>query len=129
MTHSNHYFEKSTGREVIAKEVVIFDTLVWDVNYIDEPPVHHMYKDIDFERKFAKEKPMETTNKLEMTPELSDLLILVVLCDRLNELRHFLHDVPDVTKNKEILSVVNGLRAIVDTAYGKGDALAHDLIK
>jgi hypothetical protein len=123
------YYEKGTGREVRAREVIIFDTLVWEVNYLDEPPVHHMYKDIDFERKFVKEKPMETTNKLEMTPELSDLLILVVLCDRLHELKRFLKDVPDVTKNKEVLSIVNGLRAIVDTAYDKGDALAHDLIK
>lgn len=123
------YYEKDTDREVRAKEVIIFDTLVWEVNYLDEPPVHHMYKDIDFERKFVKEKPMETTNKLEMTPELTNLLILVVLCDRLHELKRFLKDAHSVTKDQEVLSIVNGLRAIVDTAYDKGDAMAHDLIK
>lgn len=72
---------------------------------------------------------METANKLEMTPELSDLLILVVLCDRLHELKRYIKDVPDVTKNKEVLDIVKSLKVAVDTAYYKGDELAHDLIK
>jgi hypothetical protein len=130
MMDDTYYYEKDTGRVVKAKEFIIFDTLVWDVNYIDEPPVHHMYKDVDFKRKFTKENPMEIKRStLQLTQELMDFTTLVVLNERLHDLNEMLKDIPKLCKDQGLLDIVKKLSVNIDIAYKNGDNLAHSFIK
>ena len=108
MADDNYYYEKDTGRAVIAKEFIIFDTLVWDVNYIDEPPVHHMYKDVDFKRKFTKENPK--MKKFKFPFETHVIFSAISLYDSLGQLSVLTEEIKEFdSDDQEFKSIVEGL--------------------
>ncbi len=108
MVDDTYYYEKDTGRIVIAKKFIIFDTLVWDVNYIDEPPVHHMYKDIDFKRKFTKENPK--MKKFKFPSETRDIIAAISLYDSLGQLSVLTEEVVGVEiEDKDFKSIAQNL--------------------
>ena len=48
------YIEKETHRKVKARQSIIFDSIFWIIDYVDEPPVNYVYSDSEFKRLFEE---------------------------------------------------------------------------
>lgn len=99
---NQHYIEIKTGRRVKAEPTVLFDSIGWIVDYLDEPPVRHVYSDEDFKQQFME----VTMEKVNFTKEAVNIIEAITVYDSLSQSRMLLeeilaiHDVTDELKEK-----------------------------
>jgi hypothetical protein len=79
---NQYYIEIETGRRAKATKTIVFDTVGWIVDYLDEAPVRYAYSDDVFKRKFMKEKPM---SKMKFTREMEYVIEAITMYDSLSQ--------------------------------------------
>lgn len=79
---NQYYIEIETGRRVKATKTIVFDTVGWIVDYLDEAPVRYVYIDDVFKRKFMKGKPM---SKMKFTREMAYVIEAITMYDSLSQ--------------------------------------------
>lgn len=79
---NQYYIEVKTGRRAKAEQTIVFDSVGWVVDYMDEPPVRYIYTDEVFKKEFMKEKKM---GKIKFTKEAIDIIEAITMYDSLSQ--------------------------------------------
>lgn len=79
---NQYYIEVKTGRRAKAEQTIVFDSIGWIVDYMDEPPVRYIYTDEMFKKEFMEEKKMD---KIKFTKEATYIIEAITMYDSLSQ--------------------------------------------
>lgn len=79
---NQYYIEVKTGRHVKAEQTIVFDSIGWIVDYMDEPPARYIYTDELFKKEFMKEKKKD---KIKFTKEATYVIEAITMYDSLSQ--------------------------------------------